>query len=343
MRQINYLAKSSLLGSILGLIITIPIYYKWGIDGIVPGIIATSCALLFFTWFYARKVKIEKIKVSPKETITEGKDMLTMGFMLSLSGLYVLAKSMGIKAFISHLDGIEAVGLYTAGFAIVTGYVGMVFTAMSTDYYPKLSAVAHNNQEAKKLINQQAEIAILILAPIIAVFIIFIGWIIPLLYSDQFVTINLMIQWAALGMFFKAISWSVAFIFLAKGKSKLYLANELIGGTVTLVCHLLGYYLGGLTGMGIGFMIGYFYYMIQVFFVAKKYFEFNFEKELLKILLIQLVLSVIAFLMILFLPKPLAYIIGSLVIIVSTIYSIKELDNRIGIKQVLEMLFKKNK
>lgn len=340
LRKINYLARSSLSGSVIGLIVSVPFYYKWGIDGIVPAIILTSIANLLRTWYFARKVKIKSVSISRKNIMVEGKDMLTMGFMLSISGVYVLAKSYGIRAYISNVGGVDEVGLYSAGFAIVNTYVGMVFTAMSTDYYPRLSAVAHDNTEARKLINQQAEIAILILAPIIALFIVFIGWIVILLYSNKFLPINEMIQWAAFGMLFKAASWSNAFLFLAKGRSKLFLANELIGGTLTLICNVLGYYWGGLTGMGIGFLIGYFIYMIQVFFVTRHYFEFSFEKQFIIIMIVQLFLAVIAFSIVMFLPKPLSYVVAIPVIILSSIYSYNELDKRIGIKQILERVIK---
>jgi len=92
--------------------------------------------------------------------------MLKMGFMLSLSGLISTAASYIVRVFISNTGGVADVGLYSAGFAIISTYVGLVFTAMGTDYYPRLSVVAHDNVEARLLINQQAEVAILILAPI---------------------------------------------------------------------------------------------------------------------------------------------------------------------------------
>jgi O-antigen/teichoic acid export membrane protein len=341
MRQLNYMARSSLSGAVIGLAISVPIYYQWGIDGIVPAIIVSSIANLMRTWYFARKVKIEKVEVNRETTINEGKDMLAMGFMLSISGLYVLAKNYGLRAYISNMGGLEEVGLYSAGFAIVNTYVGMVFTAMSTDYYPRLAAVAHVNSDARKLINQQAEIAILILGPIIAIFIVFIGWIVLILYSDKFLPINDMIQWAIIGIFFKATSWAMGFIFLAKGKPKMFMVNELIGGTITFMCHVLGYLFGGLTGLGIGFLIGYLYYMFQVYFVSKYYFEFKFEKDFLIIATVQLSLAVSTFIIVSILPNPAFYFAGIPMILVSSIYSFTELNKRIGIASILKSFLKK--
>ena len=57
----------------------------------------------------------------------------------------------------------------------MTIYLGMIFNAMGTDYYPRLSAVSNDSKQASEIINQQAEITILILAPLLSVFFVFIN------------------------------------------------------------------------------------------------------------------------------------------------------------------------
>ncbi|MFW5761976.1 MAG: oligosaccharide flippase family protein, partial [Cyclobacteriaceae bacterium] len=173
-RKLNYLAKASLTGSLLGLIFSLPIYYIWGIDGIVPAIIITSVINFLRTWYFSSKVHVEKVQLDYKTTIKEGNEMLLMGIMLSLSGIIKLGASYALRIFISHKGGVEHVGLYTAGFAIVETYVGMIFTAMATDYYPRLSVVNQDIKKVKQAVTQQASIAILLLAPIIVAFIAFI-------------------------------------------------------------------------------------------------------------------------------------------------------------------------
>ncbi len=116
------------------------------------------------------KVRIKPVEITRIDTLTVGKEMLSLGFVLSLNSMMVSLVSYLLKIYISNTGGIEQVGLYNAGFAIIGTYVGMIFTAMGTDYFPRLSEVASNNMESRVLINQQAEIAVLILAPILAVY-----------------------------------------------------------------------------------------------------------------------------------------------------------------------------
>lgn len=341
MRKLQYLAKANLTGSILGLLTTIPLYYFLGIDGIVPGIIIASISSLALSWYFSSKVKIVPIKVTAARTIAEGKGMLTMGFLISLSGLFTIGASYIVRIFISHTGGVDQVGLYNAGFAIINTYVGLVFNAMGTDYYPRLSAVAHDNNLSRRTINQQAEIALLILAPIILVFMVFIHWVVIILYSNRFIAVNQMIYWAALGMFFKAASWAIAFVFLAKGASKLFFWNELITNIYLLALNILGYRLWGLTGLGISFAITYLLYLIQVYVISKIKYDFSFSNEFKKIFALQFILALSSFLAVKYLRQPYPYLFGIILIMITLYYSYKELDKRIDIKMLVGTLINK--
>jgi len=343
MRKIRYLAQASMIGSVLGLITTIPLYYFYGISGIVPGIIVTSITTLLLTWYYANKIDIKPVYVSKARTIAEGKGMLKMGFMISLSGLITLGASYIVRIFISNTGGIDQVGLYNAGFAIINSYVGMIFTAMGTDFFPRLAAVSKSNEQSKIIINQQAEIAILILAPVIMVFLVFINWVVILLYSSKFIEVNDMILWAVLGIFFKASSWSIGFIFLAKGDTKMFFWNELIMNIYMLGLNLIGYYLWGLAGLGISFLVAYIFYLIQVYLVAYRFYDFSFNYKFFKLFIFQFILAIICISLVKILENPYSYIFGSLIIIISSLHAYKELDKRMDIKSIFAGIKKKFK
>lgn len=333
-QKLKHLAKANLWGSAVGLLVTLPLYYFVGINGIVPGIIGTSLISMLFSWFYSRKVTITPISVSSFQTIDEGKSMLQMGFMISLSGLLTVGASYIVRIFISRNGGVEQLGLYNAGFTIINAYVGLVFTAMSTDYYPRLSAVAHDNKLCKKTINQQAEIAILILAPILVLFLTFINWVVILLYSSQFISVNGMIYWASLGIFFKATSWAIGFIFLAKGAGKIFFWSELATNIYMLLFNVLGYKYWGLTGLGVSFFLSYFIVLLQIFLISKIKFAFSFDRSFIIIFTVQFILAVAGFLAVKIMSQPYSYFIGSSLFALSVWYSLKELDKRIGIMSI---------
>lgn len=340
LRKLQYLAKANLIGNAVGLLLTIPLYYFWGVDAIVPAIIIASLISFFIAWSYSKKMMLARLPISRKDTFHEGKSMLIMGFMISLSGLISMGTSYFIRIFINKSGGTYEVGLYNAGFAIVINYVGLIFNAMGTDYYPRLAAVASNNDNCKKVINQQAEVATLILAPIVMVFLVFIKWVTIFLYSNKFIPINEMIHWAALGMLFRSVAWSIAFIFLAKGASKTYFWSELIANGYSLGFNILGYHFWGLTGLGISFLIVYILYLIQVFIISNKLYNFSFYKSLIILFLIQTSLASFCLTTVKFLPSPLSYFVGSIFICISIFFSFRKLNNIFGLIPFIKNKFK---
>ena len=338
MRKIKELAKANLWGSLAGLIVTAPIYYFFGEKGIVPVIIITAFAALLLSWYFSSKIQIGKTYVSKLRILIEGRSMLQMGFLISLSGLLTLIVSYITRIFISRQGGVADVGFYNAGFAILTTYVGMIFTAMGTDYYPRLSVIAHNTQQCNQTINQQAEIALLILGPVLVAFFVFMKLVIVLLYSQRFIPIISMISWAALGMYFRAASWSIAFLFLAKGASRLFFWNEFLTNIYVLLLNIAGYYWSGLTGLGVSFLVVYVIYLLQVYFVSKVKYGFEFTPAFWVIFCVQIVIGMSCFIVVSYCQPLWSYIIGCILLIISSWFSIKQLDKRMGLKSILSKL-----
>jgi len=339
LRQLKYMAASNLLGSFFGLIFSLPLYYYYGLQGIVPSLIVTAVFTLLGTWFYSNKIKLPKVFVSKDDTIIQGKEMLTLGFVLSMSNLITLGANYFLRIYINNKGSLTDVGLFNAGFAIINSYVGLIFSAMSVAYFPRLSIAINNVELANKEVNQQSEIAILIIAPILCVFLVFINWVVVLLYSDKFIGINKMMHYAALAMLFKTLSWAIAFLLPAKGDSRNYFINELIANIYMFIFNVLGYYFWGLTGLGIAFLVGYLFYLIQMIIVSKWLYSFKFDMDLIKIFLIQFVLVCFCFCIQIFLTSYIAYSLGILFILLSILYSFKELDKRMSLTQIINAKF----
>ncbi|MCE3076897.1 oligosaccharide flippase family protein [Chryseobacterium gwangjuense] len=340
MRQLNFLAKANLLGSIIGLVVAIPLYYFYGLNGIIPALVASSVLSFIVSWFYAKKVNVKPVSVSRSVIVSEGKSMLKMGFLISMSGFMLTACTYILQIFISKIGGVEHVGLFSAGFSLINTYVGLIFTAMATDYLPRLSAISNSNELCKTAINQQAEISILILGPIILIFLVFIKPVILILYSRSFFAIEDMVLWLAMGIFFKAASWAIAFLLLAKGDSKIYFWNEFFVNFYMLILNMVGYYYYGLVGVGISFLLSYFLYLLQLLILSKKKYGFYYEVAFFKIFALLFFNAAITFLIMKFVVNPYSYFIGSLLIVSSLLFSYKQLDKRINISGLLKKLKK---
>ena len=331
MRRLKDLAKASAIGATVGLIVSVPLYYWIGVKGIVPTMVLVSIAALLLSWFYSRKAPIEKIQVSTKEAVVNGSSMIRMGIAMSISSILVSVSAYVLRWFIRQLGGVDEVGLFTAGILITNTYVGMVFTAMSTDYYPRLSAVNRDNERCKEVINQQGEIALLLIAPIIVSCVVFMPFIIKLIYSNDFLAANGFITFAVSGMVFKASSFVIAYVFLAKAESRLFVINEVGSSIYTLGLYVLGYYFGGLRGLGIAYMVGYFIYFIQVYIISHYRYQFRLTKSFLRIFGVQIMFVVLSLIDVLTMEGLWFYVSEIAVLGLCAFFSVKELDKRIHI------------
>lgn len=336
LRKIKELAKASTWGSTVGLLVSIPIYYSFGVKGIVPTLILSSVTTFLLSWFYARHYIKACPKVTIKQTVTEGCSMLTMGIAMSVSNILITVCAFVLRAFISNNGGTEIVGYYTAGFTIVTTYFSMIFNALATDYYPRLAAVNSDNVKCRNLSNEQGEIASLIMAPLLLICLVFMSLILQILYSDKFLEANNFVIWAVVGMLFKLASWLIAFQFIAKSETKIYIVNETLLNSYTLALSLLGYKYFGLAGLGAAYSLSNLLYFIQVFCIAKVRYAYCFSVSFRKLFTVQNLMVLVCFLLVLCGNKLLSYMLGSVCILCSSIYSFVGLDRRMGIRNLLK-------
>jgi hypothetical protein len=94
---------------------------------------------------------------------------------------------------------------------------------------------------------------------------------------------------------------------------------------------VLGYKFFGLDGLGMAFLLGYIIYLLQVFMICNIKYAFNFDKTFVKIFVIQLLCAIVCFCVVKFIPSPYQYIVGSGFIILSSGYSLRELDKRLNL------------
>jgi len=348
LRKLQYLAKANLLGNFIGLLITLPLYYFFRIDAIVPAIIIATFMSFIFTYYYSQKLDIAPVAISRKEAVSEGKGMINLGVMLSLSSMITLLVAYIIRIYIGSSNeteelGLIDVGLYSAGFVILNSYVGIIFNAMGTDYFPRLSEIANNIIKLRKTVLEQAIVAILLITPIIVVFLAFAPLIIVILYSNEFSPIVAMVTWGILGMIFKAVSWSMGYMIIAKGDSKVFIKTAIGFNAILLLINIVGYHYGGLEGIGISFFIYYIIHFITIRIITYYRYDFYFEKGFYKIFTFTVIMCFLAF-SITFIPSSiLKYSLMSLIIVVSCWYSHKELDKKIGLKDYLAGIFKRKK
>lgn len=333
-RRIADCAKATVFSGICGLLASLPLYWICGIKGIVPSLVIASAATLAVSYFYSKKVAVEKVEMGWQETFSIGKDMVKIGFLVTLAGMVNQLSGWLIYIFVSNFGGLEEVGLYAAGWTMTNQYTNIVFSAMGTDYLPRLSALKDDNVKISEAANQQSEIALLIIGPAMILFLSVLPIAIYVLFSAKFLSIIKFVQWMLLGMAFKTVSWTLGFIILGKGDSKMFMLTEVGIKFISLPAYLLGYYYFGLEGIGIAFCAVYVSYLALTALICIKKYGYKFSAEHLKVFFTTILLTLAAFVPLYFWGFPTAYASGFAAFAVSAAYSLFELHKRMDLAAI---------
>ena len=263
-QQLGRLAKSSMWGVFIGVAISIPMFYFLGVDSVLPALVVYSLATTLAT--LSQRVDIPKPtpSVTLKETYSKGRGFITLGIYLTISAIVTNLVAFLFMAYLNKVGDTNTVGIYNAAYVIINKYVGVIFIAIAMEYYPRLSQVINSPQRTSTFVSHEMSIALWVLLPIIAIFIAASSIIIPLLYSQEFIVAIPFVIWAIIGTIFRAISWCMAFVILARGDGKTFLFTESASAITSITLNIIAYKHWGLEGLGIAYTLWYIIYAVIV-------------------------------------------------------------------------------
>jgi O-antigen/teichoic acid export membrane protein len=335
-QKITHIAKSGVVSSVFGVLIVVPMYYYYGVNGIVPVIIITSMNVFGITWYFSREIETKGSKVSLKDVFFEGSEMIKMGLVLVVAMFIGSLTKFGINIFVGNLGSIKDLGLYTAAISISTRFVGFILEAINIDYFPKLVRAQKDVVKTNFVVNQQIEIVVLLTVPLLILMILATPLIIKVLLSAEFLVITDFIRFVAIGAFFQVLSSNLGYLSFSKNDKYFYLLLEGgMGNLLNFLLTILFYYLWGVNGMGISFSVLYIIYFFVISFFGYKRYSFKYTKNTLKLVTITLVFLLTSFFCTYLEPPYLRLIIGILVFLVSLYFSFKELDKLTGVKNIV--------
>ena len=189
-----------------------------------------------------------------------------------------------LRVFVTREFGVDGAGQFQAANAISMVYVGFVLQAMGTDFYPRLTAVADDNRRCNKLVNEQAEISILLALPGVLATLAFAPWVIHFFYSSKFDIAGQILCWQVAGMFLRVLSWPMGFIVLAKGRAAVLFWTDLAAYSVYVALGWFGLKLFGLPGTGMAFLGLYIFHWCMIFAVVRRMSGFSWSSANLRLI-----------------------------------------------------------
>lgn len=258
MNLVRPLFKASIIGSITGVLGAIPFYYFMGLRGIVWALVTAVAATYFCLRFMLNRTLVVK-RSSVRETWKARSvisETVKSGLVIFLGGIIGAVANFAVISVVRAKGGLEQVGSYQSAWNMICQISAVVFAAMAVDYFPKLAA--SGKSEMNGLVEDQIFIGVGLTVPIMCVLMVASPFAVEILLSSEYLVIIPLLKWFAVAMVFKAVSYPLGFIALAKARRKLYFKIEVVTlNAVYLLGLLTGYLTGGLAGIGIAMVAIY--------------------------------------------------------------------------------------
>lgn len=252
-RKMKQVAMRNVVNALAGLFVGVPFYWFMGIDGIVPAIIAGILVVWGYSRFQTRRLQQDAAppRLSWGETWTLGRGIIALGFFMMLAALLGNLTNYAINASIRHFGSESDVGLYSAATSITSQYVGLVFAAMATDYYPRLSSLTGSLADIRRLVRQELELVVLIVTPLVALLVVTAPLLIRILLTEEFLPLTGVVRLTGLAIVCKAACFPLDYVALAYGRKNYFFWMEGVWcNAKTLVFIVGGYWLWGIVGIG---------------------------------------------------------------------------------------------
>ena len=257
----------------------------------------------------------------------EGSPMVRMGLAFTLAAMFTSGSDMLVRALLNQVSDLNTVGLYNAAYMITITYSSMVFSAMESDYFPRLSAINHDNDAVNSVVNRQMEVSLIVISPMLACLMVFLPFFVPLLFSGKFLPVVGMAQVAALAMFFKAMSLPMAYVNLAKGNSRVYLLFEAFYAVAFVLLVVSAFSAYGLLGAGYAIVIAHVAELMVIYAYLRLRHGFRFSSSSLRLSLFQFPLLLAVYCITVTTSGILYWTAGITLTVLAVGYSLRQLQN----------------
>ncbi|MBP1887311.1 O-antigen translocase [Sinorhizobium mexicanum] len=325
MRDIASLARINILAAFFSTAISIPLIYLFGTSGIVPLLVAAAAATLATSWWHRRQIRLHTPPMSARQVREETAALLKLGVVFMASGFLTLGAAYAIRLIVMRAEGIAGAGLYQAAWTLGGFYASFVLQAMGTDFYPRLTAVAQDDAECNRLVNEQAQISMLLAGPGLIATLTAAPLIMRLLYSPEFYAAVDLLRWICLGMMLRVIAWPMGFIVLAKGAKKAFFWTEVAATLVHVGLAWLLVRSFGPVGAGAAFFGLYVWHGLLIYTIVRHLSGFRWSSANRKLALIFLPASGLVFGALFVLPPWPATVFGLVTAMLSGAHSLRML------------------
>lgn len=264
------LARVTLASALVCTGVAVPLYYGLRLRAVLPVYLITTVAYMLWTLRERRRCCPAPELPSMRRAWSEAGPMLRLGMFMTLAAFMERLSAYIFVVYMSNDAPAGDLGIYQAGYTLVNTYVGVVFTALSAEYYPRLASVASSRLRAQAFVSHEFKVVAMVLMPVVVLFLAFDRIAVRLLYASSFLPMLPYIDVAVCGVVLRAFSFCLAYVILARGDGRVYVVTEAVGAVVGLALRVAGYRWWGFAGLGWAYVVEYAAYSAVVLWVYRR-------------------------------------------------------------------------
>jgi PST family polysaccharide transporter len=269
--KVSALARISAITAVSSSAVSICLVVVLGLQGVAAGILASAAIVVGISCIYLRREAPRPPKVAKAASLRrEMRSLLRFGLPYTLSSMVGTGSVAVLPILVLHELGAREVAFYQAAFVIAISYLGFLITAMGIDYFPRVSACRREPAQLATLIQEQLTLVLVITLPLIIATCAIAPQLISAAFTSAFRPAVTTLDWQLFADLFKFVSWTMAFVILARRGSSLYLLIESLGGAMLLLSTFFGTRVFGLAGVGVGFLATYIVYAVIVWVIVRR-------------------------------------------------------------------------
>lgn len=259
--RLRQIARANVVAGVAATLIAIPLLYFLRLRSIVLiiNIYAISVAVCAYLW---RVKPVAVGTLSRREVWLQGRGFMVLGLSISFSALLTTLINYVLSAYINARGGESALGIYQSGYTLVNSYVGIIFSAVAVEYYPRLTRFVGRPTMARTVMTHEVSLIVRLITPFAIVFVFFADFIIRLLYSSNFEAVKPFVIFAIVGALFRGVSLCYAYRILAAGDTRTFLVTETLSAVIGLALNIVAYTFWSYAGLGVAYILWYVSYLI---------------------------------------------------------------------------------
>ena len=283
MRKIGDMARIAISGAVVGTVVSVPLVYWLREDGIALSLVAVAAMTALMSWRYSRRIQVVRPMLTSTQLKREAGDLFKLGFAFMASGLLMMSSAYAVRVILIRVEGLDAAGLFQSAWALGGLYVGFVLQAMGADFYPRLVGAIKNDAEANRLVNEQAQVSLLLAGIGVLATLAFAPLAVAILYSTEFSASVEVLRWICIGMMLRVFTWPMGYIIVARNAQRIFFATELAWAIFNVTASWLCIKWFGLKGAGIAFFASYVFHGLLIYPIVRSLTGFRWSRDNLKL------------------------------------------------------------